>query len=207
MMESDRMATASGDGNGTRRPPLTPYVAYAVVLAFVAWGAVAFWTGGGGSRPALRGERVAPAPAKAASAEPVHDAPGLKLPPRQAATEVPAPTKSEPAVSPVPQQPPPKAETSAGAPAASTTEKPVPVKTQCTTDVGAWPGDKTDQGKAVQILLRDLGFYGGTTYGTVGPTTRAAIRAFQLAAGDAETGEPSEMLFESLKKKCAAPAP
>lgn len=202
------MATASGDGNGTRRPPLTPYVAYAVVLAFVAWGAVAFFTAGWGSRPAPRGaERAAPAPARAASAEPLHDAPGLKLPPRQAASEAPAPAKPEPAVSPVPQQPLPKAETSTGDPAAATTEKPVPVKTQCSTEVGAWPGDKTDQGKAVQILLRDLGFYNGTTFGTVGPTTRAAIRAFQLAAGDAETGEPSEMLFESLKKKCTAPAP
>lgn len=202
------MATASGDGNGTRRAPLTPYVAYAVVLAFVAWGAVAFFTAGWSSRPAPRGaERVAPAPAKAASAEPQHDAPGLKLPPRQAATEAPAPAKSEPAVPPVPQQPLPKAETSTADPAAATPEKPVPAKTQCSPEVGAWPGDKTDQGKAVQILLRDLGFYSGTTYGTVGPTTRAAIRAFQLAAGDAETGEPSEMLFESLKRKCAAPAP
>lgn len=202
------MATASGDGNGTRRPALTPYVAYAVVLTFVAWGGVAFWTGGGGSRPAPRGgERVLPATARAAPAEPVHDAPGLKLPPRQAATEATAAIRLEPAVSPVPQQLTPKAETSTRDPAASTTEKPVPAKTQCATDVGAWPGDKTDQGKAIQILLRDLGFYSGTTYGTVGPTTRAAIRAFQLAGGDAETGEPSETLFESLKKKCAVPAP
>jgi peptidoglycan hydrolase-like protein with peptidoglycan-binding domain len=43
--------------------------------------------------------------------------------------------------------------------------------------------------KAIQILLRDLGFYGGTTYGTLGPATRAAIRKFQLAADEAETGE------------------
>jgi hypothetical protein len=199
------MATASGDGNGTRRPPLTPYIAYAVVLVFVAWAGVAFWTGGWGNRPAPRGgERGVPAKA---AAEPVHDTAGLKLPPRQAATEAAAASRQEPAVSPVPQQPPPKGETSTGDPAASAVEKPVPVKTQCSTDVGAWPGDKTDQGKAIQILLRDLGFYSGTTYGTVGPTTRAAIRAFQVAAGDAETGEPSEMLFESLRKRCAAPAP
>ena len=39
----------------------------------------------------------------------------------------------------------------------------------------------------------------------LGPATREAIRKFQLAAGEAETetGEPSEMLFESIKKKCA----
>ena len=67
--------------------------------------------------------------------------------------------------------------------------------------------DKTDQAKAIQILLRDLGLYSGTTYGTLGPTTREAIRKFQLAAGEAETGEPSEILFELLKKKCGLSAP
>jgi peptidoglycan hydrolase-like protein with peptidoglycan-binding domain len=67
---------------------------------------------------------------------------------------------------------------------------------------------RTDQAKAIQILLRDLGLYSGTTYGTVGPATREAIRKFQLAADEAETGEPSEMLFESLKKKkCASSVP
>ena len=40
----------------------------------------------------------------------------------------------------------------------------------------------------------------------LGPATREAIRKFQVAAGEAETGEPSEMLFESLKKKCASSA-
>ncbi len=43
---------------------------------------------------------------------------------------------------------------------------------------------------------------------TVGPATRAAIRKFQLAANEAETGEPSKMMFESLKKKkCASTVP
>ena len=90
---------------------------------------------------------------------------------------------------------------------ASAAERPEPLKTACMADVGPWPTDSTDQAKAIQILLRDLGFYSGTTYGTLGPATRAAIRKFQLTAGEAETGEPSEMLFESLKKKCASPAP
>ena len=91
--------------------------------------------------------------------------------------------------------------------AAPAAERPEPRKTTCTVDVGPWPTDRTDQAKAIQVLLRDLGFYGGTTYGTVGPATRAAIGKFQVAAGEAETGEPSEMLFEALKKKCAASTP
>jgi len=56
-------------------------------------------------------------------------------------------------------------------------------------------------------MLRDLGLYDGTVYGTVGPMTRAAIRRFQVSAGESETGEPDEALFASLKKKCASPAP
>ena len=101
--------------------------------------------------------------------------------------------------------PPAQSEAAKSEPAAPAAEKPEPPKSTCTTDVGAWPADRTDQAKAIQILLRDLGLYGGTTYGTVGPATREAIRKFQLAAGEAETGEPSETLFEQLKKKCAAP--
>ena len=53
------------------------------------------------------------------------------------------------------------------------------------------------------MLLRDLGYYRGTTNGTVGPQTRTAIREFQAAAGEGETGEIAEALFEALKKKCA----
>jgi peptidoglycan hydrolase-like protein with peptidoglycan-binding domain len=57
----------------------------------------------------------------------------------------------------------------------------------------------------VQLLLRDLGLYRGTTNGTLGPATRTAIREFQLASGlEADTGEPTEALFEQLKKKCAS---
>lgn len=86
----------------------------------------------------------------------------------------------------------------AGDPAAA------PAKSKCTVD-GAWPGDRTEQGKAIQGMLRDLGLYDGTVYGTVGPTTRAAIRKFQASAGQAETGEPDQLLFDQLRKKCGAP--
>ena len=186
------MATASGDGKGTRRLVM-PFVACAVVLTLLGWAGVAFWTGGRGGLPI----------SKTVPIEPVHAARGLKLPPRPAEPEVTAPTKQEPAAA-VPSQ----SQASNSDLAASAAQKPEPRKTTCTADVGPWPTDRTDQAKAIQLLLRDLGLYGGTTYGTVGPATREAIRKFQLAADEAETGEPSEMLFESLKKKrCASSAP
>jgi hypothetical protein len=197
------MATASGDGKGTRRPVL-PFVAYAFVLALLGWAGVALWTGGRSGLPGVPGsDPASPAISRAAPIEPVRAAGGLKLPPRPPEPEATAPTKQEPAVSSAPSP----SEASNSDLAASAAEKPEPRKTACTADVGPWPTDSTDQAKAIQILLRDLGFYGGTTYGTVGPATRAAIRKFQLAADQAETGEPSEMLFESLKKKCASSAP
>jgi hypothetical protein len=197
------MATTSGDGKGTRRPVM-PLVAYAVVLALLGCAGVALWTGGRVGLPGVPGsDRASPAISKVAPSEPAHAGRGLKLPPRPAEPEATAPGKQEPAVSPSPSQ----SAASNSDLAASAAERPEPRKTTCTVDVGPWPTDRTDQAKAIQILLRDIGFYSGTTYGTVGPATREAIRKFQLAAGEAETGEPSETLFESLKKKCASSAP
>jgi hypothetical protein len=169
------------------------------------------------------------------SVEPARPAQGLKLPPRPAAAAASAPlaqmpaqapaSPAAPAPTPVPIASPPASpptpssspspaptpsspsEARAGDPAVAPAVKPAPSKTRCTADVGPWPTDRTDQGKAIQGLLRDLGLYDGTVYGTVGPTTRAAIRKFQLSVEQPETGEPDQALFESLKKKCAAPAP
>jgi hypothetical protein len=200
--ESDLMATASGEGKGTRRPVM-PLVAYAVVLVLLGSAGVALWTARGGPPGVPGSDRTSPAISKAAPTEPVAAARGLKLPPRPAPPEATAPGKPEPAAAA-----PSQSETGKSDPAASAAERSEQQKTTCTTDVGPWPTDRTDQAKAVQILLRDLGFYSGTTYGTVGPATREAIRKFQLAADEAETGEPSELLFESLKKKkCASSAP
>jgi peptidoglycan hydrolase-like protein with peptidoglycan-binding domain len=70
-------------------------------------------------------------------------------------------------------------------------------------DLKPWPSNKTDQTREIQILLRDLDLYHGTTNGTLGPATRAAIRQFQLTNGDADTGEPTEELFDVLQKKRA----
>ena len=117
----------------------------------------------------------------------------------------PAPQRpaQEPAVS-SPASPSEASNSTLAAPAAA---RPEPRKTTCTADVGRWPTDRTDQAKAIQSLLRDLGFFDGPTQGTVGPVTRAAIRKFQLAAGETETGEPGEALFEQLKRKCASSTP
>jgi hypothetical protein len=191
------MATASGDGKGPRRA-LLPFVAYALVLALLGLTGVALWRGGTGGSPAI---------SEATPVEPAPAAQGLKLPPRPAEGEATVPSRQGPAPAPAMPSPPSQGPASNGDPAAAAAERAEPRKSKCTVDVGAWPADSTDQAKAIQILLRDLGFYSGTTYGTVGPATRAAIRKFQLAADEAETGEPSEMLFESLKKKCASPAP
>ena len=117
------------------------------------------------------------------------------------------PPPQRPAQEPAVSSPAPQSEASNSTPPAPAAERPEPRKTTCTADVGRWPADRTDQAKAIQILLRDLGFFGGPAYGTVGPATRAAIRKFQLAAGEAETGEPGEALFEQLKTKCASSTP
>ena len=200
------MATGSGDGKRTRRS-LVPFAAYALVLALLGMAGVALWTGGTGGRPRAPGSgRAAPAMAKATAGERL-PAGGLTLPPRPAEAEATAPSGQEPVQQPAVSSPPPQSPASNSDPEAPAAEKPEPQKTTCTLDVRSWPADSTDQAKAIQMLRRDLGFYSGTTYGTVGPATRAAIRKFQLTADEAETGEPSEMLFESLKKKCASSAP
>jgi hypothetical protein len=178
------------------------FVAYAVVLAVLGGTGVAFW---------MREEGGLPQPAPV---QQMHAVRSLKMPPNPAPTEAtkqepaeplaPAPAP-EPAREPAASSAPSKSATTNGEPAAAAAERPEPAKPRCTAEVGAWPSDKTDQGKAIQILLRDLGFYSGNTYGTVGPATRAAIRKFETAVDQAETGEPTEMLFESLKMKCASP--
>src|SRR3984893_8047198 len=102
--ESNLMATASGDGKGTRRPVM-PVVAYAVVLALLGCVRAALWTVGKGRIPGAPGrDRESPAIPKAPPTESVHDAPGLKLPPRPAEPEATAPTKQQPAVSSSPSQ-------------------------------------------------------------------------------------------------------
>ncbi|MGQ0582177.1 MAG: peptidoglycan-binding domain-containing protein [Reyranella sp.] len=182
------MATASGKTEGTNRSVM-PYVAYGVVLALLFVAGFAVWTMGRGVAPGLP---VPPAP----SAEVARTARALKLPPRPSAPE-PAAAPARQEAAPLPQD---VAEKKNEPP------NPEPSRSECKVDFNRWPADRTDQAQAVQVLLRHLGYYRGTTNGTVGPQTRTAIREFQLALGDPETGEVTEVLFEALKKKCAASA-
>lgn len=177
------MSTTPEGGDAKRRPVMA-FVAYGVVLMLLGWAGVALWTAERGGRPDLASSRRA-VPVAAKTEQPAS--------PMVAAETKPAgqePQRETAVVPPSPPSPP-------------TSQTPEPALAKCTLDPASWPTDRTEQAKAIQILLRDLGFYSGTTYGTLGPTTRAAIRKFQVAAGEAETGEPSEMLFESLRKKCA----
>lgn len=182
------MATASGK-EGTSRSVM-PYVAYGVVLALLFVAGFAVWTMGRGIAPGLS------VPPPAPSTEAARPARALKLPPRPSEPEPAAPARQEVA-------PPPPADVAEKKPEPA---KPEAAKVECKVDFNRWPTDRSDQAKAVQILLRDLGFYRGTTNGTAGPATRTAIREFQATAGDAETGEVTEALFEALKKKCTASA-
>lgn len=86
-----------------------------------------------------------------------------------------------------PELPPPPT----SADIAGTTPKP---------DPDAWPTAPVEQVKVVQQLLRDLNFSRDAPDGINGPGTRAAIRDYERAAGLNETGEPSKVLFESLKE-------
>jgi hypothetical protein len=193
------MATASGNTEGTQRSrkpgSVMPFVAYAVVLALLGLAGIAVYRVGLSGLPRLLDGGPAPPTAPAAAPVDLRTARGLKLPPRPAAPEVVAPAKQEPALKEEPA-PPSQAEAE---------KMPEPPKVECKVDFTGWPADRTDQAKAVQLLLRDLGLYRGTTNGTVGPATRTAIREFQLASGEAETGEVTEALFEALRKKCTAP--
>lgn len=230
------MVTASEERAGTRRFTGS-VVAYTLVLTVLGSAGMVFWSGTRGSSagtPASAGALPAAASAERTAAEKTAvqtkstpDGRGLALPPRPVA---PPPVPLAPAqLAPVQLAVEPRqtslaraesaiepvapllldADTSANAAeaTASSAKKPAPPAGPCTPDIASWPADRTGQVKAIQTLLRDLGFYSGTTYGTMGPATRAAIGKFQLAANEAETGEPTELLFEALRKKCVASAP
>ncbi len=214
------MATASDNSEGTRKRPIksvvAPVVAYAVVLALLAVAGVLVFVAGSGGKAGAPVRDAASRPAAATDTEAARTARGLKLPPRPASSEA----------SPAEKTAPEKSEIETAAAPASTSssraepeKKPEPLKIEtakaeqakiepgkiaCKVDLTRWPTDKSDQAQAVQMMLRDLGYYRGTTNGTVGPQTRTAIREFQAAAGEGETGEIGEALFEALKKKCAA---
>ena len=225
------MVTASEERVATRQFTGS-VVAYTLVLAVLGLAGMVFWSGTRGSSagtpasagalPAVSSAEKTVAEKAAAQNKSTPDGRGLALPPRpvaaapvplapvQLAVE-PRPTslaKIEPSIEPVaPLLLDAETSPSPAEAMASSAKKPAPPAGPCTPDLAAWPADRTGQVKVIQTLLRDLGFYTGTTYGTMGPATRAAIGKFQLAASEAETGEPTEMLFEQLRKKCTASAP
>jgi hypothetical protein len=177
-----------------------PFAAYAVVLALLVLAGVAVWmTERSGLAGLPSGERAALPVPPGPSTETARTARALKLPPRPDVVETATPETTTATTQEASPSPPLQIDT--------TEKKPESPKAECKFDFGRWPTDRTDQAQAVQVLLRHLGYYRGTTNGTVGPQTRTAIREFQLASGEAETGEVSEMLFEQLKKKCSASTP
>jgi hypothetical protein len=206
---SNLMETASGNGEGKHRSVM-PFIACAVVLVLLGGSGAALWTAGWGGFPSVPGvDRASSAMSKLTLIEPDAHRPGVEATTASGAgPEVTAPTHDVPAQEPVVSSSPSHSEAGNRDLAAPAAERLEPRNTTCMVDLDPWPTDGTGQAKAIQSLLRELGFYSGTTYGTVGPATRAAIRKFQLAANEAATGEPSKMLFESLKKKkCASTAP
>ena len=107
----------------------------------------------------------------------------------------------------LPEPPPPAAAVVPDTPAS--TPKPTPLEAEKPKAANAvamqpWPESRTEQTKAVQILLRDLDFYHGTTNGTFGPATRAAICLYLVTYNEKGECEPTEALFESLQKRRAA---
>ncbi len=74
-------------------------------------------------------------------------------------------------------------------------------------DPDAWPPNGTEQVKATQRLLRELKILAEPADGQLGAATRAAIREYERLAGLKETGEPSKVLFDSMKETRALMAP
>ena len=131
--------------------------------------------------------------------------PVMAEPPKPEATELPKPiVTSEPLKSATAE--PPKA------PAVPDPLKPAdePPKSAAAADAPkanpqAWPENRTDQTRAIQVLLRDLNFYHGTTNGTFGPGTRAAICLYLVTYDEKGECEPTKALFDSLQKRKASP--
>ncbi|MBU0971207.1 MAG: peptidoglycan-binding protein, partial [Proteobacteria bacterium] len=70
--------------------------------------------------------------------------------------------------------------------------------------VGSWPkppGSLDIEDKIeLQTKLQEKGFYAGEIDGNLGGATRAAIRQFQIQAGLAQDGTPSQDLLQALRK-------
>lgn len=137
-------------------------------------------------------------------------------PPPAAAVVVPAPAAMTPAaaadapkapappVDTMPKAPPPPADAaSKAAPPPPDASKATPPADGAKVDLQPWPENRTEQTKLIQVLLRDLNFYHGTTNGTFGPGTRAAICLYLVTYDEKGECEPSKALFDSLQRRRA----
>ena len=154
--------------------------------------------------PAPKSE-AAPSPSKSEAAPPAEGKPAPAPPSSAASSEGPAVPRLEDAL---PKPPPPAAAVVPDMPTSTPTpleaEKPAEEPKAKAVAMQPWPESRTEQTKAIQILLRDLDFYHGTTNGTFGPATRAAICLYLVTYDEKGECEPSQALFESLQKRRAA---
>jgi hypothetical protein len=147
-----------------------------------------------------------PSPSKSEAAPPAEAKPAPAPSSSAASSEGPVTPRLEDAL---PEPPPPAAAVVPDMPASRPTpleaEKPAEEpKAAKAVAMQPWPENRTEQTKAIQILLRDLDFYHGTTNGTFGPATRAAICLYLVTYDEKGECEPSEALFDSLQKRRAA---
>ncbi|WP_300780910.1 peptidoglycan-binding domain-containing protein [Enhydrobacter sp.] len=135
----------------------------------------------------------APAPAPASSSSSSSSATPSESPPAPRLENA-LPEPPPPAAAVVPDRPatPPETEQPNEQPQTAKAVAPPP-----------WPESRTEQTKAIQILLRDLDFYHGTTNGTFGPATRAAICLYLVTYDEKGECEPTKALYESLLKRRA----
>jgi hypothetical protein len=137
------------------------------------------------------GPAPAPAPASSSSSSSLA-APSESPPAPRLENALPEPPPPAAAVVPDTPAPPPETEQPNEQPQTAKAVAPPP-----------WPESRTEQTKAIQILLRDLDFYHGTTNGTFGPATRAAICLYLVTYDEKGECEPSKALYESLLKRRA----
>ena len=143
--------------------------------------------------------KVEPA-AEPAKVEPASAAPAKIDPPKPPMPSIETTPPAPPPVAVAPEQPKP-APTTAAIDLGQPEPPPAPPTSAdiARADADAWPASAVDQVTAIQRLLRDLNLSRDPPDGLYGPATRAAIIEYERTAGRAQTGEPTQALFEALK--------
>ena len=164
-----------------------------IVLALTVGASVAYFVSTIESRP------VAPLPSAAAQPEPAQS---LEI-----ASAAPAPVPPD-SPSPVTNVPPPAtnvADTAAVEPAATqappaTDSQPAPAEV-----ASSESPLQSDAVREIQTRLRSLGFNPGPVDGTAGRLTEVAVRRYQQARSQPQTGEIDRRLLEQLRQEPAPP--